>query len=132
MDNQTTNIKTEAVQRADEHTLHSPEPVFITANCPVRKALQVAGGKWKLLILYQLAENPKRFNQIKKLIPDISERMLAKELKDLCDRKLVSREQFKESPPRVEYSLTEAGYPWLVLIEELAMLGKSQQDLCIE
>jgi DNA-binding HxlR family transcriptional regulator len=93
--------------------------INITARCPIRTTLELIGGKWKLLILFQLAEQPLRFSELKRQIPDISEKMLIQELKTLAESKLVNRINHGEVPPRVEYELTERGRHALPLIEEM-------------
>ncbi|WP_194778347.1 winged helix-turn-helix transcriptional regulator [Pararhodonellum marinum] len=91
----------------------------ITARCPIRTTLELIGGKWKLLILFQLFNGPYRLSELKKSIPDISEKMLIQELKTLVDSELVSRKNFGEVPPRVEYALTEKGKAAMPLIEAM-------------
>lgn len=95
------------------------EVIKITARCPIRTTLELVGGKWKLLILFQLANKPLRLSELKKKIPDISEKMLIQELKILVDSKLVERKNFGEVPPRVEYALQPIGYKILPLISEM-------------
>ena len=78
--------------------------------CPVEEAINVFGGKWKPAILYYLENNgPIRFNGLRRIIPEISQRMLTLQLRELERSGLVHREQFPEIPPRVEYSLTKLG-----------------------
>lgn len=95
------------------------EVIKITARCPIRTTLELVGGKWKLLILFQLADKPLRLSELKKRMPDISEKMLIQELKNLMDSKLVERKNFGEVPPRVEYELKPVGYHILPLISEM-------------
>lgn len=90
-------------------------------NCPVRKALELISGKWRTHIIYELCKQPVcRFGELKKAIPGITNTMLASTLKDLESYGIVSREQFNEIPPRVEYSLTEKGKALLPTFFELA------------
>ncbi|HKK75544.1 MAG TPA: helix-turn-helix domain-containing protein [Saprospiraceae bacterium] len=93
--------------------------IKITGRCPIRTTLELVGGKWKLLILHQLAEEPLRFSQLKRAIPDISEKMLIQELKILVQSRLVHRQDFKQVPPKVQYSLTEKGRHALPLMAEM-------------
>jgi len=95
------------------------EELKITARCPIRTTTDLIGGKWKLLILFQLSLEPLRPSQLKRLIPDISEKMLIQELKALTDSNLVSRNNFGEIPPRVEYELTSVGHKIMPLIAEM-------------
>jgi DNA-binding HxlR family transcriptional regulator len=93
--------------------------IKVTARCPIRTTLELVGGKWKLLILVQLAGKTARLSELKRQIPDISEKMLIQELKILGDSGLVKRINFGEVPPRVEYELTEKGALAMPLIEAM-------------
>lgn len=93
--------------------------IYVTARCPIRTTLELVGGKWKLLILQQLFDKRLRLSKLKALIPDISEKMLIQELKNLVDSGLVHRENFGEVPPRVEYALTDKGKNSSALIEAM-------------
>ena len=77
--------------------------------CPLEDVIAVFGGKWKSSILWHLEEGPRRFNELKRLFPAISQRMLTKQLRSLVRDGLVHREHYPEIPPRVVYSLTELG-----------------------
>jgi DNA-binding HxlR family transcriptional regulator len=79
-------------------------------NCHAHIAFLIIGGKWKSSILYALAKyDVVRFNQLKQLIPEISQKMLTQQLRELERDGLVNRKAFSEIPPRVEYSLTDLG-----------------------
>ncbi|GAB2955706.1 transcriptional activator HxlR [Hymenobacter coalescens] len=99
-------------------------PVAVTARCPIRTALELVGGKWRLLVLHQLAPAPRRFGELKRLLPDISEKILVHELKLLTDAALISRHNYGEVPPRVEYALTPAGRAALPLVAAAAEFGQ--------
>ncbi|GHO90664.1 putative HTH-type transcriptional regulator YdeP [Reticulibacter mediterranei] len=78
-------------------------------GCPVEATLDVIGGKWKGVILYKLLEQPRRFSELKRELPTITQRMLTLQLRELEEDGIVHREIYKEIPPRVEYSLTDFG-----------------------
>lgn len=85
------------------------EPGAGRANCPIRDVIQNVSGKWNSLLLMALAEKPYRFGQLRRLVPDISQRMLTQTLRDLQRDGYVHREVFPTKPPSVEYSLTDLG-----------------------
>jgi DNA-binding HxlR family transcriptional regulator len=78
-------------------------------NCGLGPAFEAIGGKWKALILWELHGGPRRFGELKRLVPGISEKMLIQQLRELEADELVTRKVFHEIPPRVEYSLTRFG-----------------------
>lgn len=92
-------------------------------GCPVEAALEVLGGKWKGLILFHLSGDRKRFNELKRLIPGITQRMLTKQLRQLESDKIVHREIFQEVPPKVEYSLTNFGLTLTPVLKALQEWG---------
>lgn len=78
-------------------------------ECPVRQVLDQIGDKWSTLMLLALAEKPYRFGELRRLIPDISQRMLTQTLRDLQRNGLIMRTVFPTQPPSVEYRLTPLG-----------------------
>lgn len=88
--------------------------------CPIRNVISRFGDKWSLLIILILSENEKlRFNQLGKMIPDISTKVLSSTLKTLEADNLVKRTVYPEVPPRVEYNLTKTGASLVPIINEL-------------
>ncbi|MBZ9675949.1 winged helix-turn-helix transcriptional regulator [Mesorhizobium sp. ES1-1] len=79
------------------------------SDCPVRDVIQGLSGKWSSLLMAALAEQPYRFGELRRLVPDISQRMLTQTLCDLQRDGYVHREVFPTKPPSVEYSLTDLG-----------------------
>jgi len=75
----------------------------------VEATADIIGGKWKAVILYYLSQGPKRFNELRRLLPEVTQRMLTLQLRELEQDGIVHREIYKEVPPKVEYSLTEFG-----------------------
>lgn len=92
-------------------------------NCPVEAALDLIGGKWKSIILFRLSQGTKRFNELGRLLPKTTPRMLTQQLRDLERDGLVSRTVYAEVPPRVEYDLTKAGRTLLPVLEVLKDWG---------
>ncbi|MFT3753779.1 MAG: helix-turn-helix domain-containing protein [Paludibacter sp.] len=92
-------------------------------QCPVTATLQLIGGKWKTIILYSLLTGTKRFGEIAVRIPGISRKVLTEQLKELEDDGLIMRQQYKEIPPRVEYSLTDLGKSLSSVFRELEVWG---------
>lgn len=92
----------------------------IVEICPIRNVISRFGDKWSLLIILLLNENEKlRFNQLGKMIPDISTKVLSSTLKTLEADDLVKRTVYPEVPPRVEYNLTKTGVSLVPIINEL-------------
>ncbi|WP_196894010.1 winged helix-turn-helix transcriptional regulator [Aureivirga marina] len=92
-------------------------------ECPVGKALKIIGGKWRLRILNEIGEEKRRFGELKRLIPDISEKMLIQELKTLMEYNLVSKKSYHQIPPKVEYSLTEKGKKVFPVLEQIVIFA---------
>lgn len=81
-----------------------------TADCPIEDTLSQIAGKWKSVIIYMLLQHePCRFNELEKLIPDCSRRMLSLQLKELESDGLVNKKIYPVVPPKTEYSLTAHG-----------------------
>ena len=94
-------------------------------GCGLEAALAVIGGKWKILILWELRSGALRFGELKREIGTISEKMLIQHLKELeCDQ-VVVRHDFKEVPPRVEYALTDFGASLLEALTPLCEWGQA-------
>ena len=96
----------------------SPDP------CPVIVVQNMIAGKWKLSILWQLSDGTKRFNELQKLLPDISQGILTQQLRELERDGLVHREIYREVPPKVEYSLTEIGQSFKPVLSIMCDWGK--------
>jgi DNA-binding HxlR family transcriptional regulator len=93
--------------------------------CPIEENVKIFGGKWKASILFHLSEGQCRFNELRRRIPAITQRMLTQQLRELERDGLVIREQFNEIPPRVEYSLSKVGLslePIFLAIEQWGKL----------
>ena len=98
-------------------------------ECPILHVFRRIGGKWKLPILWHLADQDTvRYNELKRSVRGITNMMLTKCLRELEDYGLVIRRQYNEVPPRVEYSLTERGKKLLPALAELYAWGREQLD----
>ena len=92
---------------------------FQPENCPVRDVLSHLGDKWSTLIIGLLGKKPHRFGELRRAVPDISQRMLTQTLKDLQRDGLVNRKVFPTVPPGVEYRLSDLGHSLLTPLEAL-------------
>ncbi|MFE2434759.1 winged helix-turn-helix transcriptional regulator [Streptomyces sp. NPDC059409] len=95
--------------------------------CGIDTAMEVIGGKWKVLILWALHEHPcRRFGELRRLLPGITEKVLASHLRELEADGVVHRVSYDEVPPRVEYSLTEDGKRLNDALQPLAAWGRER------
>jgi DNA-binding HxlR family transcriptional regulator len=92
-------------------------------KCPVTGMLQLIGGKWKPVILYCLRADKRRFGELSARIPGLSRKVLTEQLKELEEDSLITRKQFNEIPPRVEYELTELGKSLTPVLNEMEKWG---------
>ena len=89
-------------------------------DCGLDTVLALIGGKWKMLILYHLCHAPRRFGELRRLLPGISEKMLIQDLRQMRESNLLVRKDYQQVPPKVEYFITPFG----------RSLGKSLAPLC--
>ncbi|WP_295841092.1 helix-turn-helix domain-containing protein [uncultured Apibacter sp.] len=98
-------------------------------SCPIRNILSRFSDKWSLLILVVLQSGlPMRYGELKKNIPDISQKMLSKTLKNLEKHNLIIRKAYLEIPPKVEYYLSETGKGVLPIIQSMIDWVESHKD----
>jgi DNA-binding HxlR family transcriptional regulator len=93
-------------------------------RCPVEATLDVIGGKWKSVILFWLRDDVCRFGELRRKIPDVSERMLTQHLRELEEDGVVQRKVYAVVPPKVEYSLTPYGRTLRPITDLLCAWGK--------
>jgi DNA-binding HxlR family transcriptional regulator len=92
-------------------------------HCPVEVTLSAIGGKWKALILYHAMSGPRRFNELRRLIPLVTQRMLTQHLRELEAAGILHREVHEKVPPHVEYSLTDKGRSLVPILTAMADWG---------
>ena len=116
-----------SIKKAPESNL-STSRVNPVHGCPLTAALSAIGGKWKLIIVYWLAESPKHFAALRQVIPSISQKVLTQQLRELVSDRIVNRKPQGPIPARVEYSLTEYGRSVLPLVEEVRLWGRTHLE----
>ncbi len=92
-------------------------------KCPVETTIDVLTGKWKILILWYLKDEKKRFNELQKLLPRTTQKMLIQKLRELEEDGLVHREVYPVVPPKVEYSITSYGKSLKPILKQLYLWG---------
>jgi len=92
-------------------------------GCPVEACLEVIGGKWKGVILFHLLGGTKRFNELRRLMPAVTQRMLTRQLRELENDQIVERKIYPEVPPRVEYTLSDFGKTLEPILKTLQKWG---------
>jgi DNA-binding HxlR family transcriptional regulator len=99
-------------------------PVEHIEVCPVTQAQDIIAGKWKIIILWHLSTQTRRFNELQRLLPTISKGILTRQLRELEDDRMVHREVYKEVPPKVEYSLTPLGQSFIPILNSMGEWSK--------
>jgi DNA-binding HxlR family transcriptional regulator len=99
-----------------------PEPTDSTLF--VQATLKVLGGKWKLLILWHLKDAAKRYSELKRLMPEITEKMMIQQLRELESDGIISRTTLSEMPPKVEYAFTDYGRTLIPVFQPLCEWGQ--------
>ncbi|MCR6660150.1 MAG: helix-turn-helix transcriptional regulator [Asticcacaulis sp.] len=102
-------VITPALRQAMQDVMVQVEGQVDSSKCPVRDVMDHIGDKWSSLLMVALGTRPHRFGELKRAVPDISQRMLTQTLRDLQRDGLVSRHVFPTQPPSVEYRLTGLG-----------------------
>ncbi len=94
-------------------------------DCPVATTVQMIGNKWKLLILRNLLARPWRFNELRKNLEGISQKVLTENLRQMEEDGLITRTVYAEVPPRVEYALTELGESMRPILDAMQVWGNA-------
>ncbi len=97
--------------------------------CPVATTVQIIGSKWKLLILRNLLQRPWRFNELRKDLEGISQKVLTDSLRSMEADGIISRTVYAEVPPRVEYALNELGETLRPILDAMEIWGQNYQNI---
>ena len=90
----------------------------------LKKTLEVISGKWRLYIIYQIGNDVRRYSEWRRMIPQVSEKILIQELKALTSLGVIDKKAYEEVPPRVEYTLTAKGKQVLPTLRKLTSIGE--------
>jgi|SRR5579863_10254806 len=102
----------------------------LPTECPMTAALNAVGGKWSLICLFWLDSGTRRFNELRRLMPDISHKVLAATLRHLEQEGLISRTVYAEVPPRVEYCISSHGQSVRPIIQAVREWGRGHIEWC--
>jgi len=94
-------------------------------GCPVEATLDLIGGKWKGVVLYHLSDDTLRFNELRRRLNGVTQRMLTKQLRELEEAGLIVRKVYAEVPPKVEYRLSKEGESLKPVIRALKLWGEN-------
>jgi DNA-binding HxlR family transcriptional regulator len=97
-------------------------------QCSMELTLALIGGKWKALILWQLGDKILRYSELRKALPNITPKMMTQQLREMEDSGLVMRFVYTQIPPKVEYSLTQAGKSLLPILDVMCKWGQNYAD----
>jgi DNA-binding HxlR family transcriptional regulator len=97
----------------------------ITFDCPIASTLKMVGGRWKLIILWNLKDKALRYKQLHRMMEGISEKMLTQQLTVLVQDGWIVKKDYREIPPRTEYSLSELGQSFVPILEHIYQWGIS-------
>ncbi len=109
-----------------------PKVLKENTECSVELALKIIGGKWKGIIIYNLLKGKMRFNELQKLMPKITHRMLTLQLRELEKDLIVKRTVYPVVPPKVEYELTDLGKTLSPVIKEIRQWGNIYKENLME
>lgn len=98
------------------------------AACAVEAFLDALGGRWKGMILFHLLPGTRRFGELRKLLPHVTQRMMTNQLRELEKDGIVARKVYAEVPPRVEYSLTPLGQKLSPILAQMATWGDAYME----
>ena len=97
--------------------------------CSLDALMYMIGGKWKLFIIWYLKDGKKRFSELKRLIPQITQKMLTQQIRELERDSIVIRKVYAQIPPKVEYSLTDTGKKLIPILTDLCFWGYEAAEI---
>jgi DNA-binding HxlR family transcriptional regulator len=101
-----------------------PDPIKRLPMLPAERALKVISGRWKAIILYHLFDGSQRLSELQRLMPEVSQKVLIQQLREMEEHGIVHREVFRQVPPRVEYSATPLGFSFEPVLSALCAWGR--------
>lgn len=110
-----------------ENKNHPSAQNNLYTNCPVVQTLEIFGGKWKPVILWEMERGSFRFGELRRAIPEITQKMLTQQLRELEKDGVIWRKVYAEVPPHVEYGVTEYGKTLRPILDEMARWGLKHQ-----
>lgn len=99
----------------------------VEPQCPMDTTINILSGKWKMSILWHLTKGTVRFNELQRFLPNITQKTLTQQLRELEQYRIVKREVYPEVPPKVEYSLTTIGESIIPILSSMCKWGKEYQ-----
>ncbi|AQS05826.1 winged helix-turn-helix transcriptional regulator [Clostridium beijerinckii] len=106
--------------------------IDLESNCPMNLTINILSGKWKIAILWHLSRGTIRFNELQRLLTNITQKTLTMQLRELERDGIIYREVYPESPPRVEYGLTSIGESMTPILSAMCDWGKGYKKLINE
>lgn len=103
---------------------------ILTEDTAISSTIRILSGRWKVLILFALCGKTRRFNELRRLIPDVTQRMLTAQLRDLEKAKIIERKIYPQIPPKVEYSLSSIGKTLTPVLIHLKKWGAEYHKKC--
>lgn len=107
----------------DHSQCHMNERCSKYETCPINLVHKIISGKWKILILWYLSANPLRFSDLRRKLPDVTQKMLTQQLRNLEAHNIIYRKVYPVVPPRVEYGLTKTGEKLIPILESMYSFG---------
>lgn len=107
----------------DHSQCHMNERCSKYETCPINLVHKIISGKWKILILWYLSASPLRFSDLRRKLPDVTQKMLTQQLRNLETHNIVYRKVYPVVPPKVEYGLTKTGEKLIPILESMYSFG---------